>query len=409
MIRISPLENPVREYAWGSRSAIQDLLGLPAKARSRTMAELWMGAHPVAPSRVRHDRAWVPLDRVIEQDAAGLLGRGTAEAFGGGLPFLFKILAAAQPLSIQVHPGAAPAKAGFQRENRAGVPLDDPSRTYKDPFHKPELLCALGRFDVLLGFRPVEETLQLLARVAWSGLSRELRELEAQPDAEGLRGFFSALMSLDAVRRERITSEAVRRAIRISGEDKAFAWMARLGETYPGDIGILSPALMNLVTLSAGEALYVSPGELHAYLEGVGLEIMANSDNVIRGGLTPKAVNRTELLRNVTFRPGRVESLVPEVLSSGERVYACPAREFLLTEVKVSPKGDSVHKRGGSVEILLCLKGACTVTDLEIGQDVFASRGDAMFVSAAVETYRIQGEAILYRASVPHSDRFARK
>jgi len=404
MIRISPLKNPIREYAWGSRSAIQDLLDLPEDARSRPMAELWMGAHPTAPSRVWDGQTWVSLDRVIEQDAEGLLGRGTAEAFNGVLPFLFKVLAADQPLSIQVHPGAASARVGFQRENRAGIPLDDPHRVYKDPFHKPELLCALDRFSVLQGFRPVEEALRLLVRVAGSSLSQEIRQLEMQPDAEGLRRLFSTLMSLDPQRRERVTGEAVRCAIQYTGEDEVFSWMVRLGETYPGDIGILSPVLMNLVSLGSGDAIYVGAGEVHAYLQGVALEIMANSDNVIRGGLTPKHVEQAELLRNVTFQPGPAELLRPEEQSSGERVYACPAREFFLTRIPVSNKRDRVHQGSGSVEILFCLKGACGVTDLETGREIVVSRGNALLVSAAVEAYRMQGEATLYRASVPAPD-----
>jgi mannose-6-phosphate isomerase len=401
MIRISPLKNPIREYAWGSRSAIQDLLDLPEDARSRPMAELWMGAHPTAPSRVWDGHTWVRLDRAIEQDAEGLLGRETAETFDRVLPFLFKVLAAEQPLSIQIHPGAESAKAGFQRENREGVPLDDPRRTYKDPFHKPELLCALDRFCVLQGFRPVEETLRMLVRVAGSSLFKEIQELKEQPNAEGLRRLFSTLMGLDPQRREVVTGEAVRCAIQHAGEDEVFSWMARLGETYPGDIGILSPVLMNLVTLSPGEAIYVGAGEVHAYLQGVALEIMANSDNVIRGGLTPKHVNQAELLRNVRFQPGPVDLLRPEEQSSGGRVYACPAREFLLTRIPVSMKRDRVHQGSGSVEILFCLKGACGVTDLETGREIVVSRGNALLVSAAVEAYRMQGEATLYRASVP--------
>lgn len=401
MIRISPLENPVREYAWGSRSAIQDLLGLPEEARSRPMAELWMGAHPTAPSRAWDGSSWVRLDLAVEQDAERLLGRKAAEAFGGVLPFLFKVLAAAQPLSIQVHPAAASAREGFQRENREGVPLNDPRRTYKDPFHKPELLCAVAPFTALQGFRPVEEALRLIGRVAGSSLCQEIRGLEAKPDEEGLRRFYSALLGLDPERRRIVTAEAIHRAARNADSDAAFAWMARLGEACPGDIGILSPALMNLVTLRPGEALYVGPGELHAYLEGVGMEIMANSDNVIRGGLTPKPVNLEELLGHAIFRPGSVGPLLPEDQSSGDRVYACPAREFLLTEVPVSRRQDRVYQGNGSVEILFCLKGSCKVTDLGTGQEISATRGNALLVAAVVESYRVQGEAVLYRASIP--------
>ncbi len=401
MDSIAILENPVKDYAWGSRTAIQDLLGLPPEARDRPMAELWMGAHPTAPSLVKQGSTELPLDRVIREATEAVLGRYVVEKFGHELPFLFKFLAAGEPLSIQAHPGKEQAGEGFAREDKAGIPLDSPERTYKDRNHKPELLCAVTRFRALKGFRPAEETARLLEAAAPKGLSAEAAVLDDEDPSRGLRRFFTAFMSLAPERRHAVTSEAEARAAEMTGSDPAFAWVRRLAGLFPGDPGALAPAFLNLIELRPGEAIFIRPGELHAYLEGSGLEIMANSDNVIRGGLTGKYVDREELLRTVIFEPGPTGPIIGEERAPGERLYRCPAAEFLLSRLEAAPDMPFVSGGERSGEIHLVLGGRGRVTDTGTGRALAFSRGASFLVPASVPAYRIEGQATLYRASVP--------
>lgn len=401
MNRICPLENRVREYAWGSFAAIQDLLGLDRGSRTRPMAELWMGAHPLAPSLVRAGGARLPLDRVIEEDPEGTLGPFAARAFGGRLPFLFKVLGVRLPLSIQVHPGVEPAREGFQRENAAGLALDDPGRFYRDASHKPELLCALTRFHALKGFRPVGEILPLLEGTAPGGLAGEIEALRERPDGRGLRALVARILGMDEDRRKRVIREALREGGETGEEEGPLVWVRRLAADFPGDAGVLAPLLMNLVTLEPGEALEIAPGELHAYLRGTGLELMANSDNVIRGGLTLKAVDRDELLRVGSFHPEAARPLRPVRVGSGLAVYPSEAAEFQLGRVRVAPGRDFEAPGERCVEIHLCLQGEGAFLCGSGGGSVGFSRGDALLVPAGAPAYRVRGDGLLYRATIP--------
>jgi len=399
--RILPLRNRIQEYAWGSRSAIQDLLGLDDDARGRPMAELWMGAHPSAPSLVGTGASWVPLDRVVEEDPEGILGPDAARGFRGKLPFLFKILAAREPLSIQVHPGAEQARTGFRRENEKGLALDDPARSYRDASHKPELLCALTRFHALKGFRPIDEILTLLGEIVPEGLAGEIRALRDRPGEEGLRAFVGAILGLNRERRRGVIREALERTRPGDDGEGPRTWVGRLATAFPEDAGVLGPVLMNLVTLEPGEALSVAPAELHAYLGGTGIEIMANSDNVVRGGLTTKAVDRAELLRVASFRSGTVQILRPEEGTPGLSLYPTDAAEFQLGRIQVRPERDFEGSGERGVEIHLCLEGeGAFLRGVGEGAVPF-SRGGSLLVPAGVPGYRIRGDAVLYRAAIP--------
>ncbi len=400
MNRIHRLRNQVMPYAWGSRCALQRLLGRSDQA-GKPMAELWMGAHPKAPSLVERDGRWMPLDRVVEQDPAAVLGKGVFERFGPRLPFLFKVLAAEHPLSIQVHPGVRQARAGFARENRAGIPLDAPRRNYKDPNHKPEMICALGPFDALLGFRPVEEMLPLLRQVAGESLAPEIRLLSEGSEEGALKRFFETLMRRDPAWRRRAVAEARQAVAGLRHRDPAFMWVLKLIEAYPEDMGVLAPLFMNLVHLETTEALFIGAGELHAYLQGMGIELMANSDNVLRAGLTPKHVDLDELLRVGRFKP-----LVPRVLRGQgaglpEARYPCPAEEFELSRITLAPGQAYAATEIRSVEIILCIEGQAAIRCQGNRQAASLAQGDSVLVPAAVGAYQATGQATLYKASVP--------
>jgi mannose-6-phosphate isomerase len=400
MDRIAVLKNPIQEYAWGSRTAIPDLLGLPLPAE-RPAAELWMGSHPSASSQVFMDGKWQPLDRVIERDAVSILGKRVADRFSNKLPFLFKVLAADQPLSIQVHPNLEQARAGFERENRLGIPLDADGRNYKDPNHKPELLCAVTRFEALEGFRPSEEILTLLGRVSDGVLSNELSLLRKAPESLGLKEFFTQLIYMDSSRKRDVVERAAERAIPYADMDRSFWWVVELNRAYPGDIGVLSPLIFNLVVLEPGEAIFVPAGVLHSYLKGVGVELMANSDNVLRGGLTPKHVDAPELVKIVDFRPASVSKILAQPKSQpAERTYMAPPEEFQLSSISVRRDVSFLNEGARSVDILLCMEGDARITELKGGEHENMEKGVSVIVPAAAGRYQIAGKATLYRATV---------
>jgi mannose-6-phosphate isomerase len=397
MDSIARLKNPVQEYAWGSRTAIPSLLGLPVPSE-RPAAELWLGAHPKAPSCVMINGVWQSLDRVIERDPVSVLGKRVAERFSHTLPFLFKVLAADCPLSIQVHPNLKQARAGFERENRLGIALDAAERSYRDPNHKPEILCAVTPFEALKGFRPPEDVLSLLGRVSDEVLSDELALLRRDPDSSGLRRFFSSLLSMDPSRKGGVIEQAMERARQYAHMDRAFWWMVELNRAYPGDIGVLSPLIFNRVILEPGEAIHIPAGELHAYLKGMAIELMANSDNVVRGGLTPKHVDVPELLRIVNFSPAPVRKIISEPGAPAERVYETPAEEYQLSVITVSDGMRFISEMDRSVEILICMEGRARIRDLRGEASETLEKGVSVLIPAAVGSYQIEGEATLYRA-----------
>ena len=399
MDRIAVLKNPIQEYAWGSKTAIQTLLGLPSPSE-KPAAELWLGAHPKAPSQVMVGGEWQSLEGVIETDPVSVLGKGVAERFSNKLPFLFKVLAADRPLSIQVHPNLEEAREGFERENRLGIPLNASERNYKDANHKPEILCAFTPFEGLKGFRTPEAIINLMDKVSISTLSDELSRLRREPDGSGLKSFFISLVSMDQARRERVIDEAIRGAERCVNEDRSFYWMVELNREYPGDIGVLSPLIFNLVELGPGEAIYIPAGELHAYLRGVGMELMANSDNVLRGGLTPKHVDVPELLKIVNFSPEPVRKVTPSNGLPGEKIYASPAQEFQLSIISVANGDPFISERDRGVEIMICMQGEGEIKDLESGQVETVEKGKSLLIPSALGEYQIVGRGKLYKAAV---------
>ncbi|MGV9356834.1 mannose-6-phosphate isomerase, class I [Streptomyces misionensis] len=378
------LDNTVRPYAWGSPTAIPRLLG--TEPTGEPQAEMWMGAHPGAPSRTARGT----LAEVIDADPERELGKETVSKFGPRLPFLLKILAADAPLSLQVHPDLAQAGEGYADEERRGVPLDAPERNYKDANHKPELICALIEFDGLCGFRPPQRTADLLAALGVDSLKPYVDLLRARPEDAALREVLTAILTADRAETARTVAEAAAACARLGGDHAPYA---ELAHHYPGDPGVLAAMLLNHVRLQPGEALFLGAGVPHAYLSGLGVEIMANSDNVLRCGLTPKHVDVPELLRVVRFEAGDPGVLRPEAAPDGEEVYETPIDEFRLSR-HVLPEGGTAHDlTRDTPQILLCTAGAVRAGEHELGP------GQSVFVPAG-EKAGISGTGTVFRATV---------
>lgn len=400
MKTIARLENPIQTYAWGSKSFIPDLLG-EASPSPTPMAELWMGAHPKAPSMVLVREERISLLELIRKGPIDILGESVARRFSDDLPFLFKVLAAAEPLSIQAHPNREQARDGFATENRRNIPLNAFNRNYKDQNHKPEIICALVPFLALKGFREVDEIIHLMNELGLRTIEDDLNALRKRPDQEGFKTFFKTIINMEETSRNLVLREVVGQCEKRIHDDPSFAWVLNLSETYPDDLGILSPLYLNLVQLRPGEAMNISARELHAYLEGAGIELMANSDNVLRGGLTEKNVDVSELLNILTFRPGKVERLQAEQRADCEGVYRTSTDEYSLSVLDLHEGSSFTSPKERSVEIMICIKGDALVTDLGAGDVLSITKGKSFIVPAAVQQYRIEGQARIYRAAVP--------
>jgi len=394
------LKNVIQPYAWGSYTAIPRLLG-EASASETPCAELWMGAHPKACSLVYVEDRWVSLQDLIDQNPVDVLGRHVAGKYDHRLPFLLKVLAAEQPLSVQVHPGLKQAKKGFERENSRNIPLSAPERNYRDDNHKPECICALTPFWAMNGFRSISEILKRMKCVCPEEMQRELGILREERDPGRLKRFFTALMTMEIDRRLRIIDKSMQKAEELSEYDPAFQWMRVLHHHYPGDIGVFSPVLLNLVRLEPGEAMFLDSAQLHGYLKGMGIELMANSDNVLRGGLTRKHIEVEELLNVVDFTQRSVAILRPKKRSKTEQVYAAPVDEFVLSIISVGETLPHVSGRNRSIEILLCTDGEAVLTDTAHRTNLRVRKGISVVVPAAMDVYGIEGKAVFYKASVP--------
>ncbi|GAB3965482.1 mannose-6-phosphate isomerase, class I [Actinoallomurus acanthiterrae] len=367
------LQNPVQEYAWGSHTVLADLLGLPSPTE-RPQAELWIGAHPAAPSRLPGGSS---LDEHIAADPETTLGPAAVARFGPRLPFLLKVLAIAAPLSLQVHPDREQAERGFAAER---TPLGDPARNYKDDWPKPELLCALTDVHALCGLRDPGESAEFLAKVP---ALRPVVDLLAAGD---LRAAVKALLTWPS------PDDVVPEAAAVAGEP-----YASLAERYPGDMGVILAMLMNEVRLAPGQAMYVPPRVPHAYLDGTAVELMAGSDNVLRAGLTPKHVDVPELLNLASFEPGRPDVL-DAVRHGEEEVYLTPAPEFRLSRVDVAD--DAVLPAGGP-QLLLCTDGRVQLR--RDGRTTALSRGEAAFAEHRGGPIEAVGAGVLFRATLPES------
>ncbi|MEU0392131.1 mannose-6-phosphate isomerase, class I [Streptomyces sp. NPDC006208] len=382
------LSNTVRPYAWGSTTAIPELLGVAPTGEPQ--AEMWMGAHPGAPSGT--DRG--ALSELIDADPVRELGAAAVEKFGPRLPFLLKLLAAGAPLSLQVHPDLAQAKEGYDAEERAGIPMDAPSRNYKDANHKPELICALTPFDGLCGFREPTEAADLIAALDVDSLKPYVDLLHAHPEEAALREVLTAVLSADPQEMAATVTEAAAACERLGG---GYATYASIAHHFPGDPGVIAAMLLNHVQLQPGEALFLGAGVPHAYLDGLGVEIMANSDNVLRCGLTPKHVDVPELLRIVRLEAADPGVLRPEASPTGEELYDTPIDEFRLSRYVLAPGAEPRDLSAHTPQILLCTAGGVTVGELTLtpGQSAFVPAGEKAEISGTGG-----GPGTVFRATV---------
>lgn len=378
------LDNTVRPYAWGSTTAIPQLLGV--EPTGEPQAEMWLGAHPGAPSRTARGT----LDEVIAAHPETELGTRAVAKFGPRLPFLLKLLAAGAPLSLQVHPDLGQAKEGYDDEERRGIPVTAPHRNYKDANHKPELICALTEFEGLCGFRAPLEAADLLAGLDVDSLKPYVDLLHAHPEDAALREVLTAVLTADRAEMTRTVTEAAHACARIGGVYTPYAEIAR---DYPGDPGVIAAMLLNHVRLQPGEALFLGAGIPHAYLSGLGVEIMANSDNVLRCGLTPKHVDVPELLRVVRFEATDPGVLRPEAAPDGEEVYDTPIDEFRLSRYVLAEGAAGPDLMLETPQILLCTAGAVRVGEAGLAP------GQAVFVPAG-ENVAAAGAGTLFRATV---------
>ncbi|MEU5907686.1 mannose-6-phosphate isomerase, class I [Micromonospora sp. NPDC047467] len=383
---MEPLYGPIRDYAWGSRSAIALLQGRPVPSEGPE-AELWLGAHPGAPARVERAGLRVSLCDLVRDEPGRWLGQRVSDRFGTRLPFLLKVLAADAPLSLQAHPDAEQARVGFAAE--AGRP--EAERNYSDPHHKPELLVALTPFEALCGFRPPAESAEALAAFGVPALAPVVEALRAGP--AGLRTAVRTLLGWPVAERDGLLRSAL--AASIDGPDADLA--RRLAVAYPGDPGVLVALLLHHVRLVPGEGIWMPAGNLHAYLSGCGVEIMAASDNVLRGGLTPKRVDVDELLRVLRFEVLQDPVRAAQPVAPGVDWWPVPVDDFALHRVRVGAAVPEVTLPLPGPRVVLCGAGSVTVDD-GAGAWTLVS-GQAAIGTAAGEPLRVSGDGEAYVAT----------
>jgi mannose-6-phosphate isomerase len=391
---IRPLVPAVRDYAWGSRTALAELRGDPAPATGPE-AEAWFGAHPGAPSGLADGGDLLDL---LREDPPGLLGTEVAARFDGRLPFLVKLLAAAEPLSLQAHPSAEQAAAGYEAEEARGTPRDAPTRVYRDPWAKPELLLALTPVAALCGFRETARTVALLDRLAVPELDWLQRGLEADGERALPRLIARALRPHEALSAELAALRSSLSRVGAGGDGWATEarWLGELLDRYPDDGGVLVALLLRLVELAPGEAIHLPAGNLHAYLRGTGVEVMASSDNVVRGGLTAKHVDVEELLRVLDPRVLPAPLVTPQD-RDGWTHLPTPTPPFALS-LRTLDRTAVMLDRRDAPEILLVLGGHATVTG--DGERLQLGPAAAAFVPAGAREVTVAGDGTLYRTTV---------
>ncbi|MEH8161868.1 mannose-6-phosphate isomerase, class I [Aeromonas allosaccharophila] len=384
------MQNPIQGYDWGSHDSLTTLFGIP-NPQGKPQAELWMGAHPNGCSEVTLAGSVQKLSTVIDAAPAAALGDATLARFGS-LPFLFKVLCAEKALSIQVHPSKAQAEAGFAKEEAAGIDIKASNRNYKDPNHKPELVFALTPYQAMNGFRAIPAILTLFDRMTLPALADLTAALRQSQDEAGLQHFFHQLLILCGERKDEALAGLLAYAA-AHQEEETFALITNLATQYPGDVGLFSPLLLNVVTLQPGQAMFLDACTPHAYVRGTGLEIMANSDNVLRAGLTPKYIDVAELLDCTRCLPKPDDQILLAPRCDGAvQHFDVPVPDFTFS---VYPTGEH-QLTTASAEILFAIDGTVILKHGE--QSLRLEKGQSAFIPAATGSYQLLAEGRVARA-----------
>ncbi|MCH2175189.1 MAG: mannose-6-phosphate isomerase, class I [Lentisphaeria bacterium] len=392
------MENTIQNYDWGSTKLIQGLMDKPA-SESEKWAEVWMGAHPKAPSKVGDS----DLATLIDENPIKFLGEATAKKFENRLPYMMKLLAAAKGLSIQAHPNKQQAEVGFKKENEAGIPIDAPYRNYKDNNHKPEVIVALSEFWGLNGFKLIEEMIVLLEEVNIAEFQIYLEALKNSKSRAEVTNLTKYILEMPETELSSAVNQLVAYAREHTYARPEYRWILKSYDEYGDDCGLFFILMLNLVHLQPGEGMFCNAGDLHAYLYGLGVELMANSDNVLRGGLTPKHIDVPELLSLLTFDCRKPALYLGDKLSEIERVYNCPVHEFYLRSVSLEHDETWLQNVLRSAEIIVCVKGEIMIQELENSEKIKLRQGQSIFISADSEGYELSGRGMLYIAATPIS------
>ena len=385
------MNNVIQDYAWGSHTSIEMLFDIK-NTTGKPQAELWMGAHPNGCSLVTINGESILLSDLINEDKEAFLSSPTAQNFGE-LPYLFKVLAAEKALSIQVHPNKQQAVDGYEKEEKAGIELSAFNRNYKDNNHKPELVYALTTYKAMNGFREYEEIISLFTQMALPSISYLVDAFAQEPNAKGLKQFFKEMLSLEGETKEIAVTELVDYATRSS--EGLFVQIQDLSEQYPNDIGLFTPLMLNVITLQPGEAMYLKACTPHAYINGTGLEIMANSDNVLRAGLTPKYMDIDELMSCTEFNSIPKSALLMQPIDiDGGMNYPIPVDDFKFSVL--TPKSE-LPLTTQSAEILFAIDEDMTVNHTS-GESVCVPKGHSIFIPAYTSKYTLQSLGKVARA-----------
>ncbi len=401
-MRIYPLDNPVRHDHWGGTEAIPALLGIP-NAKRKNFSELRLGAHRNSPSHIVANDLHISLDAHVSSDPHGVLGYLPVGVPTGALPYMLKFISVERPLSLQAHPDRAKAVTGHTRETRAGIPPDAPERHYPDRNRKPEMVVALDRLELLLGFKPIDRIVADLEAVLPEGRLGFLGRLSRSRDRAELAVAFYALMNLNGSDKQDLLSGAHARlesAMERSadpGSRASFGWIRSLCAFFPDDIAALAPLFLNYVDLRKNECVYLPPGEIHTYLRGFALEASGNSDNEVRGGLTKKPKDFPELMAILNFNHDARGSVTPEDLGNGSFAYPLAAREFAVERLECAHGARFSRQRERGPEILAGVEGSCALASGGVGLDL--SKGKSVFVDAAADDYEISGDGVVFRVA----------
>jgi mannose-6-phosphate isomerase len=389
MKRMFKMVNKIQDYEWGTQDYIAELIGLEKKD-DKPWAELWMSSHEKAPSYL--PELDMTLDKAIQANPHYFLSKEIAEKYNMKLPYLFKVLSSSKALSIQAHPNLDQAKTGYKKENELAIALGDYKRNYKDDNHKPELICALTDFHAMCGFRPSWEIINYLSMLDLPPLFDNFSEFKRLGDSASWAKLFNEILRVSGDKKQAIL-ERVRKNLSSLTDDYTNTWIAKLLDSYPNDIGAISPLFLNTFMLKPGQAIFLEAGLLHAYLQGSGIEIMANSDNVLRGGLTPKNIDVDELTSILKWDMKKAD--IQNYPSEQELInYEIPISEFSLRKLNLHGNYKLVN---GKPTMLLLVSGNLVVKSAS--EILRVEKGESIFLTGQAKDVELSGQALVFIAS----------